>query len=615
MSKRTIREGARRALELGFLACALGGCGPDETGARAAASADVPAPPAMEPSRRSDSKASSPTARMSVPRRAHTATVLKDGRVLVVGGSLVGAPGEVYDPETGGWSQTKLAFFHWDYGHTATLLLDGRVLVAGGYTDPTIPNKSAQIFDPDSGKWSDVGPMLEPRRQGHVAATLLDGRILVAGGAKELGPVLDSTEIYDPVSNTWSEGAKLSEPRRDFALATLPDGRLLVAGGTDLTVSVMESVETYDPASNTWVPKAPTNHGYSQLILTVLSSPQWPAGAVLVTGSELEGTAEIYNIGTDTWMTVDQAPTSWGHTATALADGRILVTGGQDNSVTIFDPRTQKWQALEGMSSQRYFHTASVLPDGKVLLVGGWDEAGMPLDTAELYTPPGISCKANADCPSSFKTCVDGVCCNSACTGTCEACDGPVPGRCLPVIGPPHGERVCTATGGDDPCGPTCDGVFRGACNALGVEGTLCGLSCQNEAFSISICDGMGHCDATSELSCGAYACDGDTGCKSSCTAHDDCAQGFGCNARTQECRPSNACASVDDCPDPLVCDDWTKTCVARNSWNLPGAEDGCACSAPGGTRGPDASAAAALAALVFSARLARRRLNAPPSK
>ena len=74
---------------------------------------------------------------MSTPHRGHTATLLQDGRVLVVGNggetSAAGTAADVYDPATGTFSRTgSMKLGRWL--HTATLLADGRVLILGGRT-------------------------------------------------------------------------------------------------------------------------------------------------------------------------------------------------------------------------------------------------------------------------------------------------------------------------------------------------------------------------------------------------------------------------------------------------------------------------------------------------
>jgi hypothetical protein len=64
------------------------------------------------------------------------------------------------------------------------------------------------------------------------------------------------------------------------------------------------------------------------------------------------------------------------HTATLLLDGRVLVTGGENqrgslSSAEIWDPKTRTWTLAAPMKKQRSCHTANLLADGRVLIVGG----------------------------------------------------------------------------------------------------------------------------------------------------------------------------------------------------------------------------------------------------
>lgn len=87
-----------------------------------------------------------------------------------------------------------------------------------------------------------------------------------------------------------------------------------------------------------------------------------------------------------------QAGRAW-HTATVLADGRVLVAGGSPGdwgqvtaSAEIYDPTTRTWSVTGSMSTPRFIHTATLLPNGKVLVAGG-EAAGSWLASAELYDP------------------------------------------------------------------------------------------------------------------------------------------------------------------------------------------------------------------------------------
>src|SRR3954468_17754170 len=126
-------------------------------------------------------------ASLLTPRRAHTATLLQNGKVLVVGGLVTNqnqseglATAELYDPATGSWAFTG-SLSGARYGHSATLLADGTVLVAGGTNLNDVLVGSAEIYNPATGLWHSVGNLTTARRA-HSASLLPSGKVLVAGG-------------------------------------------------------------------------------------------------------------------------------------------------------------------------------------------------------------------------------------------------------------------------------------------------------------------------------------------------------------------------------------------------------------------------------------------------
>jgi len=177
---------------------------------------------------------------MSTFRDHHTATLLQDGRVLVVGGGGEGyassTSADVYDPLTGTFSKTgSMKTGRWL--HTATLLQDGRVLILGGRSPKDSVHSSAELYDARSGKFSSAGSMSEGRQQ-HTATRLLDGRVLIVAGYWSDGQkwrVLSATEMYDPVTGNFSPIGSIGTPREGHTAMLLNDGRVLIAGGADIS--------------------------------------------------------------------------------------------------------------------------------------------------------------------------------------------------------------------------------------------------------------------------------------------------------------------------------------------------------------------------------------------
>src|ERR1043166_7813723 len=162
---------------------------------------------------------------LNVERRGHSATLLKDGRVLIVGGEntagLVGQA-EIFDPSSNTFLVLGASSARTD--HTATLLADGRVLIAGG-RDASGALASTDIFNPTDNSFS-AGPPLKRARAGHTATTLADGRILLAGG-----DTAGSAEILDIDHQLAAAVGSLAEPRVLHGAGLLKDGRDLSVRG------------------------------------------------------------------------------------------------------------------------------------------------------------------------------------------------------------------------------------------------------------------------------------------------------------------------------------------------------------------------------------------------
>src|SRR5215831_5703707 len=126
-----------------------------------------------------------PTGDMTTPREyGHTATLLLNGKVLIAGGSSSRqnpgqrASAELFDPTTNTFTPTGDRTTG-RVGHTATLLPDGRVLIVGGTNMGFLG--TAELYDPATGTFSATGSMVTPQMS-HTATLLDNGKVLIAGG-------------------------------------------------------------------------------------------------------------------------------------------------------------------------------------------------------------------------------------------------------------------------------------------------------------------------------------------------------------------------------------------------------------------------------------------------
>jgi Galactose oxidase, central domain len=349
-----------------------------------------------------------PTGSMHAPRSGHRATLLGDGRVLVV--SSDDGSAELYDPVTGAFALTG-SMTTPRYGATFTLLANGKVLVTGGFgpgsSGPLPRLLAAELYDPQSGSFTLTGSMGVGRVL-HTATLLKDGKVLIAGGTDESGgggAATASAELYDPAAGTFTPAGTMLTDRAQHTATLLKSGEVLIAGGWNghAADSIDDPpwdplfAELFDPTSGTFKSTgsmSTTRHGHTATRLAdgrVLMLGGIPSLQNIHSQPPAPEYAEIYDPATRTFSGLDNLTMSrQGYTVTLLQSGEVLLAGGKILELVIptaelLNLTTGALSATGGLGTERVGHTATLLNDGRVLVTGGTDANGNALSTAELY--------------------------------------------------------------------------------------------------------------------------------------------------------------------------------------------------------------------------------------
>lgn len=477
----------------------------------------------------------SATGSLSDGRRHASSTLLLDGRVLVVGGCVTAgttcdtalASAEIYDPATGTWSPTgSLADARW--GHTATRLRDGRVLIAGGVDETNVTNRFAEVFDPaaagGTGAFSSPGGTMRAGRYLHTANMLPSGQVLFVGGATasskqsaerfdpmlagglgafvdtagapvfahvaHIGTQLSSGEVvfgtgcgdsctppvteadrYDPATDEFVAAGTYT-PRRFTQGSALPSGKVAWIGGVTPSNTAESAVEVYDLTANAgaggFVSALPLQEGRGSQPTVLL-----PTSRVLVAGIHTSvRSSELFDPhggGTHgRWESVANLTAALeGPGVTPLVDGRIVITGGLQSSgipstaVAVFDPDTDTVSNVGTLLQPRWLHEATLLIDGRVLVSGGCSDAGCSnlLDSTEVLEPATATVSAGPSLGTartrhratrlvSGEVLITGGCSSSDCStvfDSAEQIDRQATATlALPVLEQPRGRHTAT---------------------------------------------------------------------------------------------------------------------------------------------------------------------------
>ncbi|MEZ6185581.1 MAG: kelch repeat-containing protein [Planctomycetota bacterium] len=369
-----------------------------------------------------------PAASLVTPRGLHTATLLDDGRVLVVGG-LTDNQGFVAQSEIldgGVWTQLSDpalggnpggfmvgaggpngAFATVRFGHTATKLATGEVLIVGGFGIDSFDQNgnavqgqlaSAYLFDPQTNTFAATTGGLAVARSDHYATLLPNGQVLITGGYngavnQGAGSTLPVAELYDPFQRTFTPlsqtGQDMTIPRQAGS-ATAINGKVLYVGGQAFvatqqnptpTLYMAPDSESFDPATGAFAADGALTQNRRYHGVAVAAS-----GDLFVLGGD-SGNAplasvERYDATSGTFTAVGNLGAPRARTQAAPLRNDVLVVGGIEvdyqNQQVSDVPSGELYNTVGNVTetyvlqAPRNSHQVVALPDGRVLVIGGY---------------------------------------------------------------------------------------------------------------------------------------------------------------------------------------------------------------------------------------------------
>ena len=252
------------------------------------------------------------------------------------------------------------------------------------------------LLDPS---WTATGTMTTARAR-HASVLLSNGKVLIAGGTTGTGVGLVTAELYDPATRTFAATGALTGPTFSPSIVELPGGKaLIVEGDYEQTAraSVYDATTGLFTATVGALPKpargvvllqngkvllaaGPENYLFdtgTRLFTATASLPSivndatefprvesltlLPSGKALAFRASIsEAAALVYDPVSSSFSSAGQPSVGFGHTATLLRNGKVLIAGGHQgiratSAAMLFDPATNNFTALSPMSAQREY--------------------------------------------------------------------------------------------------------------------------------------------------------------------------------------------------------------------------------------------------------------------
>ncbi len=327
------------------------------------------------------------------------------GSAVVAGGA--GRVVELFDPRLGNFDEVGQMEVS-RLGGAVAVRDDGTAIIAGGTDDGGTPIAVVEEIAAGSGEpIRQIGPDAQPlaQKSGLTLVALPDRSILLSGGRNEAGFIVSEVVVLNAGDDRFrAAGALAIEREGHTASVGLGSVVYLIGGltrdeaeGVDVATGTIELYRPLDQSVRTLSAElAVPRYGHTATVLT--------DGRILVVGGLTPqpictdppcaiAEVEVFDPIVGETRTVDEIPGGiHEHTATLIAGGRVLITGGVDSDgalrgdAYLFDPEVEALVPTRSLGRPRAEHTAAELCDGTVLLVGGVSEDGTPLP-AERYNP------------------------------------------------------------------------------------------------------------------------------------------------------------------------------------------------------------------------------------
>lgn len=284
----------------------------------------------------------------------------------------------------------------------------GRAVMVGGSSEKTV-----EVFDPRVGSFTAIATATP--RMGAKLAARGDGTAVIVGGVSPDDPttLVGAVEAIDTGSSETVQTVGQNQVlRTEETLTALPDRSILLTGGRDQSGAIQNGVSILAEGDDqfrgvTALDEARTGHTAS---LGLGGAVYLIGGLTLDISTSQELAATSIELFRPQDMSIRTLPAAqldvprFGHTATVLGDGRILIVGGRVphdppclppaepcydavEEVELFDPIVGETQVADSIPGGLYDHAATLLSDGRVLITGGRDTTGAVRDDAWLFDP------------------------------------------------------------------------------------------------------------------------------------------------------------------------------------------------------------------------------------